>query len=269
MTAIIVPVNFSQASTNAAQYALKLALDNNAELHLLHVIMIQPSITHAPLPDNLMEQMKDDARFSMAELAEDLRSAPGSEVPIHTHIEWGSVDHQVKELASRKHADIVVMGLSQESAQKVVYQSNAFSALKTLNVPLLIIPDNAAYKAWEHIALAYDFAHPVKELPLESITKLKYLKGAIIHVVYAKRKNEAEPGHAVMQDVRERLAGCEVRFHLVESESVDEGISEYAGHHEADLLVLLPKHHSFFEFHKSDSKRILRHLSVPMLSTPL
>ncbi|RYF88149.1 MAG: universal stress protein, partial [Chitinophagaceae bacterium] len=96
MTAIIAPVNFSHASTNAATYAMSLAKDRNAELHLLHVIMIQPSITHAPLPDNLMDQMKDDAKFSMVQLVEKLHAVSGSEVQIHTHIEWGSVEHQLE-----------------------------------------------------------------------------------------------------------------------------------------------------------------------------
>lgn len=266
MTAIIVPVNFSVASFNAAQYAMNLAKAHGAEIHLLHVILIQPSITHAPLPDNLMEQMKDDAKVNMISLREKLLSSSGDAVAVHSHIEWGSVEYQVEQLCSRKQAELVVMGLSHESAQKVIYQSNAFAALKGLSTPLIIVPDTAAYKPWEHIALAYDFTHPVKELPLNELSNLPFLKNTSVHIVYVKRKNEAEPSHAAMQDVRDRVAGLTVSFHMVEAESVDEGLAEYAAHHQADLLVLLPKHHNFFEFHKSDSKRIIRHLSVPMLS---
>ena len=266
MSGIIVPVNFSAASTNAAEYALDLANEQGLEVSLLHVILIPPSVAYAPLPDNLVEQMKDDARFNMLALAEKLRTRATSKTTIHTYIELGTIEQQVEQLAKRKNANCVVMGISHESSQKVVYQSNIFTALKSLPVPLAMIPEGAGFKPWKKIAIAYDFSDSVKDLPLNEIKGIPALKGAEVHIVYVKRKNEADPSHAAMQEVRQQLAGFTVRFHLVEADSVEEGFADYVSRHETDLLVLLPKHHSFFEFHKSDSKRILRHLAVPMLS---
>ncbi len=268
MAALIVPVNFSPASSNAALYAIKLAKERRAEVHLLHVMVIQPSITHSPLPDNLINQMKDDAKFSMIALEEKLKIEAAGDVSINHHIELGSVEHQLELLCSRKHAEFVVMGLSHESAQKTIYQSSAFSVLKSLPVPLIIVPDNATFTSWKHVALAYDFANPVKELPLEKLISAGSIANSTLHLVYVKRKNEADPSQATMQGLRSQLPGVELRFHLVEAESVDEGLATYTEHNNADLVVLLPKHHNFFEFHKSDSKRIMRHLSVPMLSVP-
>ena len=266
MASIIVPVNFSAASSNAASYAYHLAQEISADVHLLHVIMIQPSITHAPLPDNLMEQMKDDAQFNMVALAEGLREQNAGGPEVHTHIEWGSVEHQVEKLIERKHAMFVVMGISPESAQKAIYQSNSFNVLKLLSVPLIIVPQGSAYAPWKKIAISYDFSDALKDLPLASIKDVSQLQGSVVHVVYVRRKNEAEPSLAAIQEVRQRLSGFETKFHLEEAATVEEGIGDYVKRNQTDLLVLLPKHHSIFEFHRSDSKKILKHLSVPMMS---
>lgn len=266
MSSLIVPVNFSAASSNAASYAAHMAAEQKSEMHLLHVIMIQPSITHAPLPDNLMQQMKDDATFNMVALAERLRMDAPGDLEVHTHIEWGTVEQQVEQLAKRKAASFVVMGISPESAQKVIFQSNAFSALKVLQIPLVIVPEGAGFTPWKKIAIAYDFSDSLKDLPLKAINAMPALKESEVHIVYVRRKNEAEPSHSAMQEVRENFDGANLHFHLIEADSVDAGVSDYVERHKTDLLVLLPKHHSFFEFHKSESKRLLKHLSVPMLS---
>jgi hypothetical protein len=47
---------------------------------------------------------------------------------------------------------------------------------------------------------------------------------------------------------------------------VEEGISTFLAENNADLLLLLPKHHSILEFHSSHTKKMTMRADLPILS---
>jgi len=60
----------------------------------------------------------------------------------------------------------------------------------------------------------------------------------------------------------------EHKFHFIENESVQEAINDFIDHNDMDLLIMLPKKHSFFEslFRRSQTKEMLYHSHIPILA---
>jgi hypothetical protein len=63
-----------------------------------------------------------------------------------------------------------------------------------------------------------------------------------------------------------RLQEFYPEVHFVRMNKVEEGISEYLANHPADLLLVFPKKHNVFEFHKSHAKKIAFTSSIPVMS---
>jgi nucleotide-binding universal stress UspA family protein len=73
MKSIVVPVDFSTCSANAARYAADLALAIKADLHLIHVILVP--VTAAEL--NMTESVYRDFHVSQSR-----RLAQNSPIPV-------------------------------------------------------------------------------------------------------------------------------------------------------------------------------------------
>lgn len=266
MNTIIAPVNFSDASNNAALYAAQLCMDKQTDLWLIHVVMIPIGISFTPLPDSMVNEMKSDAEFEMIALKEQLEKVTQGKIKIYHSVEMGSLEHQLEELVKRQKASYVVMGLSRESADRVVFKSNTFVTLKQLEIPLIIVPDDAVYTPWKNITLAYDFPSPPKNLPVGEIQEAVALQNATLQVVYVRKPSEEDPGSDELEGLRNTLAGSTIRFHLMEGKNVEESLLIHLKHNPTDLVLLLPRNHGFFEFHKSDTQKIAGRLSVPVMT---
>ena len=57
-------------------------------------------------------------------------------------------------------------------------------------------------------------------------------------------------------------------FHFIENESVQDAINDFIDANEMDMLIMLPKKHSFFAslFKKSQTKEMLYQSHIPILA---
>ncbi len=65
---------------------------------------------------------------------------------------------------------------------------------------------------------------------------------------------------------KEQLRDLYPEIHYIRKSKVEDGILKYLGHNEADLVMVFPKKHGFFDFHISQSRRLAQSSPVPVLS---
>jgi len=142
---ILCPVDFSELSAKAYEYACLLATEHGAKLSLLHVIeplaITYPYFTYPEALDQIYTDMGTNARHHMAKLVKDhpLTGAEPEQI-----VENGPVTYSILALAERQHADLIVMGTHGRSGlEHVAMGSVAEKVIRKAPCPVLVVPTGA------------------------------------------------------------------------------------------------------------------------------
>lgn len=257
MPSIIVPVDFTDSSDNAARYAADMAAAIGAELHLVHVLQVPPIPREVPIPDYALDELRDNGFNSLKTLAEELTQRTGGKVSIATDLETGLPKTRVKDFCEWKKPFLVVVAPS-HTGQPLIEQSP---------FPMLTIPASIQYHPVHSILLACDqedinLGMPI---PVAYLRQLRDLFKAHFDILHVATKGE-EAAILAISEWEEALQQPYPELHFVKADNVDEGIRDYLRHHTADWLVVFPKKSGFFHLHKSLSQNIILHCPVPVMS---
>ncbi|HTR29578.1 MAG TPA: universal stress protein [Puia sp.] len=270
MTSILVPVNFSPCSFNAAHYAAGLAKATGAELHLLHVIQIPLPSTEMVMNEYLYRQMSEAAENGLKEMKTAiLEQGPGL-VSVTTHLHTGDVAEKVQEWFAALNAELIVLGVTAPTMEKFLAGSPV-GALLHLRHPLLVVPEHAKYETLRRIVLACDENDVRHGIPhsLPLLRELRERMGATIDIVTVDTGGTlSDEASCYCGAGADSLAVLSPKRHYVRQHNVEEGLQEYLHDEAFDLTVVFPKRHSLLEFHPSRSRRLARHAQTPVLSLP-
>ncbi|HEX2676949.1 MAG TPA: universal stress protein [Polyangiales bacterium] len=134
--AIIVGIDFSDHSAQAAKAAAHLAVRTGQALHLVHVAEPQ---SNEPL-ERLRELLEQKAAM--------LR-ATASAITVTAHVEPGLPDDVLLSIAARLQATLlVVAALGMQSRGEVGLGQHADRLAQHAHLPLLVVRDSAAFDGW-------------------------------------------------------------------------------------------------------------------------
>jgi nucleotide-binding universal stress UspA family protein len=270
MRTIIAPVNFTPNSNNAAKYAADMAVAAAADLYLLYVLKLPVSVAEFPLNDYVFNEMQESGAEALQQLQQELEKRTGGEVSVFAHMEIGGVEAKIEEFCKGKHPFAVIMGASGHSLETAVAGSNVTAAVQRLPYPLIVVPEGAAFKKLSKLVLACDLDDMSNDMAASSafLRELKGLFHSQFEVVNVQTRKQERRLDAVtdVQTWKAYLEETSPDVHVVEMDDVELGIGKYLSDHRADMLVVFPKKHPFFLFHKSQAKRLALHSSVPIMS---
>jgi nucleotide-binding universal stress UspA family protein len=108
---ILVPTDFSDASSHAVSYAAALASSLHARVHLVHVLeepLLTPGPYEYPLPDMpaRRERLYQQALADLSEVA----STFGGDVVVTSEVRGGAATDAILNAAVDYGADLIVMG---------------------------------------------------------------------------------------------------------------------------------------------------------------
>src|SRR5450432_3647067 len=106
---VVVPVDFSAASLNAANYAVDFAIAINANLALVHVCNFLV-ITEMPVAAENITQLIEDAEGNIKKLKEGLDHKTGNKISISTEVRKGTVITELEEYCQDIQPVMVIMG---------------------------------------------------------------------------------------------------------------------------------------------------------------
>lgn len=264
MKTIIVPTDFSDASTNAVLFAADLALEINATLKIYHAV---------PERVVLIDNMEYDVEYEETEIAmqqletlqERIKTYTQYRLGINVQLKYGHIDRILEESCKQATPFAIVMAATEKTAiQRFLQGSETLSVSHKLGVPLLLIPDKAEYKGFKRIAIATDLNEVYDTMPLDSLTHWMEAFKPTLEIVFVK-----EEGKFMPQDVSGAIA-LQTHFEkyhptlrYIQKSNIAEGINTYLNEILPDLLVIVPKKHAFI--HKSLSKQFIIHPTVPTM----
>jgi nucleotide-binding universal stress UspA family protein len=270
MRSIVVPVNFSPNSANAARYAADLALLIGAEIHLIYVFDIPISASEIPMPAMAYENLRNGGLELLQGLTQELTTRTFGKVKIQSDIETNGIERRIKEYCDSTRPFLVVAGSSGNSLENMLAGNHTTGLIRHLNYPLLVIPGNASFKTVRKILVAFDREDIFGAMPatLPFLKELSELMGSQLEIIHVLTTDEESAAEAALEynGWKDQVGFLSPEIHFIRKPHVGEGITAYLNNHQADWLMVFPKDHSWLEFHRSGAKEIVQHSSVPVIS---
>ncbi len=270
MKTIIVPVDFSTTSSNAAEFAGNLAAFYGAELWLYHAYEIPVALSEFAYPVLDIAEMQKAAEHEMELLKEATQSKLRRTIPIQIKAEMNVLQLGLNNFCEEMKPDLVVMGLTgKNKIARMVVGSNTIKAIHDLQYPLLVIPLQAEFIPVRKLGFACDY-HQLKEnTPVALIKKIVNDFHAELHVLNIsnhQKKDEKEilDGGFPMDEL---LNGMKAEYHTIEAAEVTEGINWFVSRAKLDWVVMIPKKHRLLEkiFKRSHTTEFIFHTHTPVL----
>jgi nucleotide-binding universal stress UspA family protein len=270
MPLIITATDFSEVSENAVNYACKLASLHNAQVIIIHSFIIPVMFSDIPMPASLVTDAQSDADIQMNKLVGSMKMAyPG--LMINGKVIYGDTISVLEDYAQEnKKPWLIVVGNSITTENSTWPDSTLMDAFKKLAYPVLAVPPGKIYQPLQNICFAFDNKHKGNEVALAQVKDITLQFNARLHVLNIQPGNNNQNGEAEIDpDAKNILADAKPEYHIVSgAENIDVAIHDFTERNNIDLLVMLPRKHSFFEglFHKSHTKTITHHSSIPILA---
>ncbi len=270
MNTLLIPTDFSPVADNALKYAMDMATQYQLDITLFHVVQLStPSVANVVYLD-AMTDLSKHAEEKMAEKINVLK-VQYPDLNFSYKVDTGLFLDSLQSYCDEIKPIAVIMGITGDGVgiDKII-GSNAILALNTLTTPLIVVPKNAYFKSVNRMCFACDLKNVATSTPLLAIKTYAKLFNAEVHILNIDYKNRHfSPDTPAEIDVLNLMFdNIEHKFHFIENESMQDAINDFIDQNDMDMLIMLPKKHSFFEslFKKSQTKEMLYQSHIPILA---
>jgi hypothetical protein len=258
MRSILVPVDFTEHTANAARYAADMAAAISADIQLIHVWRIPEVTADGPLANDVLEEIRNSCLSSLDNLATELIQRTGCKVHVTTHFETGDMGTSIETFCLWKNPFLIVTS----PLPMLLNRRLAF--------PVLVVPPRTVFHPIHRVVLACDHEDISTgiPIPIDFFQRIRDLFGARFELVHVsiREENDKKKAIAAFSKWKDKLVNGFPEIHYTHAASVEEGISQYLYSHPADWLIVFPKKTGLFRFHKDLSTGIILHCPLPTLS---
>lgn len=270
MKKLIVPVDFSPTSVNAAAFAGNLAIFYGAEIWLYHAYEMPVGFGEVTWPLFDASESQSAAEQELEILRTNVQKNLRSKVAFNSKAELAPFAEGLADFCDEIQPDLVVMGLSGKDAlTKLIVGSNTIKIIHDLKYPVLVIPPKASFKPVVKIGFACDYKKIAETTPVDLLKKILKDFDADLYVVNVDYNNtnvddEVMDGSIAAKNL---LRDINPVYDSIESENVTEGLNKYAEEKGLDWIMVIPKKHTLLQkmFSRSHSKDLLYHTYLPVL----
>ena len=271
MKKILVPVDFSEISDNALDYAVELAQTASASITLLHVylppVFVSDTLNMLPSPARMeqefllkMDRIRQTILKKHAHLDISCCCAPGIAVD--------EIDCYAKAHA----IDLIVVGTQGAGyLEEKIFGSTAASLIRMASCSVMTIDKNVHFKAPECILLATDFIETDTNSLLNPLKELAALFGSHIYILNIIKRITIESSAGEIAagfELDHTLKHFHHTFFYSSHEEVTEGVNEFTEQHKMDMIVMIPHRHSIISrlFTEPQTHKMAFHSKVPLLT---
>ncbi|MGM0946107.1 MAG: universal stress protein [Bacteroidota bacterium] len=267
---IICPLDFSECSLNALEYATRLAISYKAKLILFHVINKEDYLKLAPLDAEGLHQ-KEFLEEKMTRLFETVKREIGyMEVSLDWTMVEGKIVDQILESSQNLNADLVVIGTEgMNDLRKNIVGSRASLIVEKSEIDVMVIPRKVYFKPFKKLVYSTDYYEEDK-LAIQKIAEFARLYDAEIDIVHVTQRQKLidKTLHQVMIDELKPFVRYTKVNYVLKSfrDDLALGLESYLQTSKGDMLITLSKKKSFFEkiFTQSISKKMAYFINKPL-----
>jgi len=272
---ILVPIDFSDCSINALKNAINIAKKMDRELLLINAFLVP--VTHvefggATMMGEIAHEMERNIEMQFRRLAKETPELKS--VDYEYTMGHGSASDLVYAALEDHDILMVVMGThGAKGIDEILLGSNTYSVIKSTDVPVLVIPENAGVHNFNKIALTSDYKD-IDNLkifdPLIQFADTFHAEIDVIHFSSNDKLSHEEIDMA--KNIENHFKKVRHSYHVSEvSDNFEEAIEAYINEHNIDLLTMIPRKHNIFDklFGESSwTRRMVFHSKTPLLILP-
>ncbi|TDQ11433.1 universal stress protein [Pedobacter metabolipauper] len=270
MKTIIAATDYSENAMNAVKYASGLAKQFNAKLVLFNSFVLPVHAANTLLSANSIQALIDKNKRALITIALEISSNYAIEVICES--EAYDVEDELDRLMSKYDADILVLGMRGNSIEQKLFGNTTTSVIKRAKYPVLAIPGAVGFKKINKVLFACDTAYRYKDSTLTQLRSVLERINAKVEV-FSVRQEAFEK--KILRDtstdnLKVLLDGNRYKFKIVKGLGIISSIRAEVKAYHADLLVMVPHEHSFWDsiIHVSKTTAMASQSDVPLLSIP-
>lgn len=269
MKKIIVPIDFSDTSVNAAKYAIELA-KSISDVHItLYHVYSSISFSSLTSKDENSRQMVSEAELK--NLKDKIADGFGS---ISCEVEDGSFVENLARFALGNHSDLVIMGITGSSKITQVFMgTNTLNVIRNISCPVMIIPPDAKYTGLKKVVLTSDFKDVARTTPFNAIKKILDTFHPHLDILNVDSEHFVELTDEFKierEAMEEKLGTYNPEFSFLRAYDFLEGISSFVETRNINAIITVPRKHNFLSqlFKTSHTKKLAYHSRVPIIAVP-
>lgn len=263
MKVILCPTDFSECANNASKYACRMAKIMNAEVILLHAMLVP--VIDAYTPPSTMTSMMDDLRVSSenrtANLAEEL--AKEFAIKVTTMVQFGLPHDLIRTIEKEQELELIVMGTKgANNAIDVILGTNASQVMRNALTPTMIIPEDAQFGGLKNVGYATDFTNETDN-QIDTFNRLlEPFRSEVTVVHVAKNTSNSDQIDRMIQHLNHPT-----KPETIKGEHIAEELHAFVWENNLALLALKRHKRNWFEnlFHRSVTKEMALSSKVPIL----
>lgn len=267
MKTFLVPVDFSDTSLNAAEYAMALTKDIDGAHIILYNVY---SRIHFGTSSEDESSRKSITDLELNDVKNGLSSKGDTEVTFES--EEGSFIENIQRYVLGNHVDMVIMGITGSSRIKQVFMgTNTLNVIRHINTPVMIIPPDAKFLGLNKVVFTSDFKDVARTTPFQSLKnildtfkpKLDILNVDSEHYIELTDEYKIE-----RECMEEKLSSYTPGFSFLRAYDFLEGINRFVETKELDAIITVPRKHGFLSqlFKTSHTKKLAYHSHVPTIA---
>ncbi|MCD4728966.1 MAG: universal stress protein [Bacteroidales bacterium] len=283
---ILVPVDFSEPSLNACNFALGLAHKLKAEIKLFYayfnpVVSSEPYLEGYSYQVNLntvIGNLEKEAQLQMKSLKKQLKAYLDKEkfanVKISYVLEKGVPEDQILQFSTTYDPGVIVMGTRGRAKGAVnLMGSVTKKIIQKATVPVFAIPQQSVYLGLNYMNKVL-YATDFDDSDFKTLRKLMTLIRPFnmkIYCIHIASDASNSFDKAKMESLKEHLHKEYVEYNLfcdlIEHDDAVQGLEDYIDEMDIDMIALTTHKRGIIEklFNPSLAKRMLFHTNIPLL----
>ncbi len=283
---ILVPVDFSEPSLNACNFALGLAHKLKAEIKLFYTFF-NPVVTSEPYLEGYSYQvnlntvignLEKEAQLQMKSLKKQLKAYLDKEkfanVKISYMLEKGVPEDQILQYSATYDPGVIVMGTKGRAQGAVnLMGSVTKKIIQKATIPVFVIPQRSVYLGINYMNKVL-YATDFDESDFKALRKLMTLIRPFnmkIYCVHIAADEENTLDQALMDSLKDHFQkefdAYNLTCDVIKHRDVFQGLEDYIDEKDIDMIALTTHKRGIIErlFNPSLARRMLFHTNIPLL----
>ncbi|MCD4745735.1 MAG: universal stress protein [Bacteroidales bacterium] len=283
---ILVPIDFSDCSVNACQYAIGLAEKLKAEIKLLYAYyspIIEPeafdeTYTYQVNLEKILLNIETEAKQNIEELTKNLKDKIKQDkikgVKVNYSLVRGSPDDAILDFNETYNPGIIIMGTKGKGEKTDdIIGSVTTRIIEKAKIPVLVIPENSIFNGIENInnivyATDFDDSDFKAIRKLMSLVRPFNMKIYCVHIgfdpknVWDKVKMESLEEH-----FNNEYKDYDIVCNILENKDILKGLEDFILDKKIDIISLTTHKRGIISkfFKPSLTRKMLFHTDIPVL----
>jgi nucleotide-binding universal stress UspA family protein len=272
MKTIIVPIDFSPVSINAANFAADMAVAIQGELVLVNIYNIPVAYSgDVPLMMISVDELKAGSEQKLEKISQGLQHITSGKITVTSIARLGNTVDELEAISNEIKPFAIVMGTKGKGVlEKFVFGSTTLAAIRHLTWPLICVPQGREYgKGINKIGFACDFKDIAESTPVDQIRGIVKTFNARLHILNVDymEKNFRSDTPEQSRVLHELFSDLTPEYHYIDHPDIEDGIHDFAETNNLDLVITIPKKHKLLQglFKESSTKQLVMQAHVPVM----